>query len=154
MDSESDIGRTIHKQLEGMPEDERIAYLLLWRYCEEYDAVFGAPYWEGRNALLRPAEHPAFKTFVGLKDYLRGRGVAIGSRDLPWQGYVRFALESFKALGQVPCPAQLRNPVLLRKYIQSAPKTEDVGPIQKIDYSKIVDPAYRDPATLRMLGLA
>jgi hypothetical protein len=155
MEIVSDTGSTILKQLESLTDEERIAYLLIQRYCENYDHVFGTPYWPGRRILHSPGDDKdgILPTFVGIATYFRGRRLEIGDRAIPWQGYIRFALESFKQLGQTPCPAQLKNPVLIRKYVEHNHVQPDV-PLETIDYSKIVIPELRSPEILRALGLA
>lgn len=153
MDNASDIGTTIREQLRQLPEEQRIAYLLLARYCENYKHVFGNLYWPGWEALRGPLHHECFPSFVRLADYLRGRGLAIGDREMPWQGYIRFAFESFHAYGQIPCPAQLQNPILIRKYVEHQPVQPDDSPLVSVDYRKIVVPWLRSEDTLRMLGL-
>ncbi len=92
-------GPTILQQLELLTPDEQIAYLLLQRYCENYNHVFGTPYWPGRDVLLGPHSGDALlATFVGIASYFRGRGLEIGDRAIPYQGYMRFAMEWYREL--------------------------------------------------------
>ncbi len=155
MEQESDVGRIIVEQLNNLPPEHRIAYLLLYRYYENYKQVYDAPCWPAFNALRKPGEHEFFPVFIDLADYLRGRGIAIGNQDVPWQSYIRFALEWFHSLEQIPAPLQLKNPVLLRRFLQTNPVVEtERCRAEFAPPTRALIPELRTYSALRLLGLA
>lgn len=98
---------------------------------------------------------PLFKQFVTLADWLLSQGWHLSWTEMHWQGYLSFAFSEFSPA--VPLPGQLKNPVLLKKYLQSLPDKEqeckETSDLENL-YARVVLPEIsKDKKLMRSLGL-
>lgn len=102
-------------------------------------------------------ELSAFKTSLTVVRWLEQTGWKISWTEVHWQGYIKFAFRSMKPT--VPQLGQLRNGMLLRKYIASAPAQEEWQPpkrsrrdLERI-YRSVLDSELATTPVLAALGL-
>lgn len=65
---------------------------------------------------------PHWKSFTTVLTWLEKTGWVVTWKTVHWQGYVAFAFE--ESLPTILMPGQLKNIVLLKKYLTSAPKVD------------------------------
>lgn len=133
------------------PRDHKLILLVL-RYNGAYKKVFGTPFWSGRKYLKGEPNERLDKEFKGILKFFEEQRITVDEHLWPWQGYLVFALEAFKAKGIMPRPSSIKSPGLFKAYcLDRRPVDEPEG--ERIDYSKVLDPALRSPAALKLLGL-
>lgn len=102
-----------------------------------------------------PTQAPAFKTFRTVTEWMIGKGWNVSWSEFHWQGFIEYVFKSLSPI--IPQPGQLKNPVLLKKYISSAPNVEAKALAQdemEILYRKVLRPEIiNNPYVMKMLGL-
>lgn len=99
---------------------------------------------------------PVFKQFRTVVRWLDSLGWQISWREVHWQGFLRYVFTEFDP--SIPQPGQLRNKMLLARYIKSSP-TEAGKPrrtakeLEEV-YQRVVRPEISRSATMMtILGL-
>lgn len=98
---------------------------------------------------------PVWKAFRTVGEWLRAKGCFVRLSDVHWSGYVIYVFQH--SAPNVPMPGQLRNDMLLRKYVSAIPqdvehKHKTWGELGDL-YNKILRPELRQAGIRRYLGL-
>lgn len=104
-------------KLDQLSEVQRRTLVLIKAYedCRRAGGQYGY-----RSFKTPPEEnlnHPVFKQFKTVVEWLASHGWDVGWQSHSWHGYVKFVFE--KNAPTAPHPGQLKNPVLLKQYVQS-----------------------------------
>jgi hypothetical protein len=67
-----------------------------------------------------------FKTFATITSWLMGKNWTVTSNLVHWSGFIQYVFDSMAPM--IPQPAQIKNPVLFKKYCLSRPKVEAEAP--------------------------
>jgi hypothetical protein len=142
---------------EALTEEQRIALLFAGVYEDhrKKGGQFGYRLFPVEDVSI--VNHPTFKTFVTITKWLVDNGWNITWKEAHWRGYVEYVFKEMKP--SVPQPGQLKNIVLLKKYIATMPvdqaqpaiKTKDEL-IAMYDRKVAKDIPFREDI-MRMLGL-
>lgn len=103
-----------------------------------------------------PTQTPGFKAFRTVEKWLDDQHARIAWGDVTWKGYITFVFEHLKPL--IPQPGQLKNPLLLKKYLTTVPvnRRKNIEGAKKLEalYRKHVRPELlADPGLMELLGL-
>ena len=100
---------------------------------------------------------PIFKQLLKTVEWFDAQGFNVTANEQAWVGLVKFA---FKYLSPtIPQPSQLKNKLLLWKYLESSNFTTDDTPLRTDDdlrdlYAKILHKDVKDsPALMRSMGI-
>lgn len=133
--------------VEKLGEDDRRALVLARHYenCRRDTGQRGYVCFRFEDERL--LDSPAFKAFRTVSLWLKETGFVVGWKDYHWQGFVAYVFEHLHP--HVPHPGQLRNPVALKEYILSCPKTEDPISVEALEqlgekYRKALRPEFED----------
>jgi hypothetical protein len=101
------------------------------------------------------AETPIWKTFRTISLWLKAKGCFIRLADVHWQGYVEYVFREMTPT--IPMPGQLRNDMLLRKYVSAIPVMKNHATMTYAElgdlYNRILRPEFRLPGIKRYLNL-
>lgn len=113
-------------KVDHLSEEARKAYVLAKFYerCRQETGQYGYQIFKDVEDLTANA---TFKTFCTVQQWMSAKQWSVGFRQVHWQGYVKFVFENFKP--NAPQPGQLKNEVLLKKYMLSAPGEKPVEPV-------------------------
>ena len=90
------------------------------------------------------SDYKKFQQFAGVRKWLENAGWKISLEQLGWQGYLKYLFQEFAE--SIPTPLQLKNPVLLRRYLAST-ETRKVKPVRTAKvlaaiYKRVIRPEY------------
>lgn len=143
--------------MEELDEDQRnaLTFALAYEKIRRSDGHFGYRVFPEISPLA--LELSAFKTSLTVVRWLKLTGWKISWTEVHWQGFIKFAFRSMKP--SVPQIGQLKNGMLLRRYLASAPAAEDWSPpkrpradLERI-YRACLDPELSTTPVLAALGL-
>jgi hypothetical protein len=116
----------------------------------------------GYKCLVQDGDHlevkpQIWKTFQTVLQWLLSKGFRITWKESAWEGYVRYVFQDLSPT--VPQPGQLKNEVLLKRYLAGLSATEEIPapePIRSPDevealYQRILRPEVRNDHTLQVL---
>lgn len=139
------MNESTFQQYQSLPEsDQEVIRLAL--YFEHCVRQRGKPLYRAFPArLLRPiTTHPTFRQFAPVAKWFRSHDMPISLTRTTWMGFVDYV---FQESPSIPYPGQLRNEVLLGRYLSgdaSAVKAAPLTPERKTAmlerYKHIMDP--------------
>lgn len=97
---------------------------------------------------------PLFKQFRTVCRWMLSKGWKVTFGEVHWQGYVKYVFDNLKP--NIPQPGQLKNEVLLKRYLLSAPKGDYEESKKDLDalYRKIIRPEIVNRKNcMRLIGL-
>jgi len=145
--------RQYYVWLTKLPEDQRCTALLAYRYEQERRAVQGSFYRALPNPNDRTVKCKNFKTFDTVRKWLAEHGLEVGLRRPGWKKYLSFVFRFYCPADRPdalpPMPAQLKNPVLLRRFCTNPTVVENPKELRSADkissiYEKIADMVKED----------
>lgn len=139
----------------NLPEDDRIALMLLLEY-ENVRKTKQTGYKAFQQLSEDIIKSSLFKSARTVAKWLIEKGFDIRWIELAWRGYVEYVFKESKTIPQI---GQLKNNVLLKRYLSTSQVVEDQIEISKKKlseiYSKVLHPAIKDDlAIYRALGIA
>lgn len=110
--------------IDDLTLDQRRAFALLTAYQEVRRKRQGG-YRVFADQGPQVLQMPVFKQFMTVSAWIRQAGWKITAKESHWQGFVEYVFASLAPT--IPQPGQLKNMMLLRKYVGSVPDVQVVG---------------------------